>query len=101
MTNNATLEDLKSLIPQRAQNQKTTGHTQVRKTRDSSETPFYRPLNFRNVGVVGSNPIISTTKIVRAGKFPGPYCITAQIADDGVRTDEVDFRKANVPVARS
>ena len=40
----------------------------------------------RNVGVVGSNPIISTTEIVRAGKFPGPYCITAQVADDGVRS---------------
>ena len=34
----------------------------------------------RNVGVVGSNPIISTTEIVRAGKFPGPYCIAAQVA---------------------
>ena len=40
----------------------------------------------RNVGVVDSNPIISTTEIVRAGKFPGPYCITAQVADDGVRS---------------
>ena len=55
----------------------------------------------RNVGAEGSNPFISTTEIVRAGKFPGPYCITAQVADEGMRTDEVDFRKANVPVTRS
>ena len=61
MTNNSTLEDLKTLRVQRVQNQKTTGHTQIRRTTESAETPFYGPLNFRNVGVVGSNPIISTT----------------------------------------
>ena len=58
MTNNAMLEGLESLIQQRGQNRKTTGHTQGWETGESAETPFYRPSTFRNVGVVGSNPII-------------------------------------------
>ena len=79
MTNNATLEDLKPLISQRVKNRKTTGHTQVRKTGESPETPFYRPLNCRNVGVVGSNPIISTTKTRQIGSAPDLFYIAAQI----------------------
>ena len=76
------LEDLKSLIWQRAQNRKTTGHTQVRKTRESAETPFYRPLTFRNVGVVGSNPIISTTKHqVRMQILAFLFCVTNMVTN--------------------
>ena len=73
MTNNAMLEGLKSLIWQRGQNRKTTGYTYVRKTRESAEIPFYRPLIFRNVGAEGSNPFIST--IVQHQGPSGPLFI--------------------------
>ena len=73
MTNNAMLEGLKSLTWQRGQNRKITGHTHIRKTRESAGTPFYRPLNFRNVGAEGSNPFIST--IAQHQGPSGPFFI--------------------------
>ena len=50
----------------------------------------------RNVGVVGSNPIISTIEIPTGQAIAWPVLFSGQVA--GIRTDEVEFRQENCPV---
>ena len=52
------------------------------KNPEDAETSFYSPLNFRNVGVVGSNPIISTTKhLVRRQILTFLFCVTNMLTN--------------------